>query len=850
MPAPALSETGRSGYAHNNTYSFQSELNIISMKRELLLALLMLPAAGMLAAERTPADVAGIARRHFAVQAHGKAAQSHPVMVAKASSVIKDSAALTADYEPFYVYSSGDDNFVIISGDDRLPEVLAYSDDAAFPTENIPANLGWILSGYSQIAAAESAAGQAAQGARELHRTSVYQAGEYKPSVEPLLEDVAWDQGAPYNDLCPDHTVTGCVATAMAQIMKYYQYPKIGNGRVSYFSKSLGLSCTHDFEAKAIDWGNMLPRYENAGYTMVQGNAVAELMKACGMAVKMDYGYDTSSASALMVTEALTKYFKYDKGISFRMRNAYPNADWINMLKTELSESRPVLYNGASKSMGHEFVLDGYDSEGLFHVNWGWSGLANGYFNINVLDPLETGIGGGETGAGGYIYSQGAVIGIRPDTKQGKTVSNWYMTALLLLSELDSKGALIGDNISLGVVAGANYGPTFFGDLGIELVRDTDGGSVGIMTSRQVGSVEPGMGGNMQFDFTLPADIGNGIYRLYFVAREAHSSVWERVRPIVGYTPFYAIRVTDGKVEFADPREMPVLAGDMTVNGGITINKQGSFTVNVKNNGNKYYYGRVGVAVAKSQASNAPASFYTDEVRLDPGEETTVDITAPIVNSENTPIEKGEAYICGVFSFGEAIFQLTDFSKVTVEEAKAPKIELIGELAPEPLRFPQNEEFRLPLTVKCEGDYDQYIVAAIFPNHAQQTSITVGLKVDLKDGEEQSLVLHDYIRPMLPMGSHFVGVYYYDITTGVYSGEIGFADFEVTEPTGVENLETGSGHKAYPSVVDDIFHIENPGAIDTVEIFDIGGRRVGCYKAGGSSSIDPVSYTHLTLPTT
>ena len=222
--------------------------------------------------------------------------------------------------------------------------------------------------------------------------------------VDPLLW-TQWDQGEPYNNLCPEYeqgqrSVTGCVATAMAQVMAYWRYPG------------------------TYDWNQMLPNYNtlvgsNATYT--QCYAVAQLMLDCGMAVDMDYG-ESSGANSHLVHAALASQFGYNPGARFVYRRFMNYAEWAETMRNELRAGRPIIYRGATSSSGHCFVIDGFNEDGFFHVNWGWGGTSDGWYRFTQFTPPGMGIGGSSS-SDGYNYNQGMIVGLAPATQLSTPVS-------------------------------------------------------------------------------------------------------------------------------------------------------------------------------------------------------------------------------------------------------------------------------------------------------------------------------------------------------------------------------------------------------------------------------------------
>lgn len=305
----------------------------------------------------------------------------------------------------YIMESQSDSTIYFISADDVAVPLLGYCDSKGFNADSMPDNLRWWLSQYS----AEITS--AADNDRPITRSNI----DFGLSdIAPLLT-TNWNQGDPYNMLCPTvdgkRTYTGCVATAMAMVMNHHRHPERGTGSISYDWGGTELSM--NFSQFTPDWDNMLPSYDNGEATDAQKEAVAGLMQACGHSVYMDYGLSASGAASFYVALALPEYFGYARDLRILTRNHFPLGEWCRMLHDDLTAGRPIYYSGSNQSSGHAFVIDGYRRSGnLFHVNWGWGGMSNGYFVISSLDPASQGIGGS---AAGYNISQQAILGVRPD---------------------------------------------------------------------------------------------------------------------------------------------------------------------------------------------------------------------------------------------------------------------------------------------------------------------------------------------------------------------------------------------------------------------------------------------------
>ena len=329
----------------------------------------------------------------------------------------EDMCTRTNDSPAYYVFNKvGGNGFVIVSGDDIIKPILAYSYVNSFHVENMPDNLrAWMAYYREQINWAREeniVSDEETIWAWERLRDEIDSA---KNSEEVLIETALWDQTAPYNLLCPTingtQAPTGCVATALAIVMKYNRWPDQGSGMTfQYTTKQYKqtLSATYNI---VYDWDNMLNKYEKGNYSTEQAEAVSQLMYHCGVFSEMDYTPRSSGALTLTAMGGMVRYMKYDKSMTLQSREWYTEAEWNSLLKKELDAGRLIIYGGSNnKEEGHQFVLDGY-KQNDYHVNWGWGGMANGYYLLSTLEPDQQGIGG-NTG-GGFSIGQNAIVGIK-----------------------------------------------------------------------------------------------------------------------------------------------------------------------------------------------------------------------------------------------------------------------------------------------------------------------------------------------------------------------------------------------------------------------------------------------------
>lgn len=338
----------------------------------------------------------------------------------------------------YYVFNAeGGNGYVIVSGDDRTPEILGYVDNGSFDEENIPENMkSWLQLYVDQIkflADNNITVDKRVLKARAKARST-------RHSV-PVLVKTRWNQGRPYNITCPNYYLeedqneetalplksgpaTGCTATAMAQVMNFYQYPAktkaaIPGYSITYTSQKNGSKQTVQQKAiprnTVIDWENMRDTYnwEDGHVANAQDSAVANLMHMCGQAVQMHYG---PSSGANFSAEAYINYFGFDDSAYVGERSEYSIDEWFDAIYNELAQGYPVLFSGFSSGGGHAFVVDGFDGEQLFHLNWGWGGGSDGWFLIGILNPGDNSGIGASSSSDGYSMGQRAMFNLRlPD---------------------------------------------------------------------------------------------------------------------------------------------------------------------------------------------------------------------------------------------------------------------------------------------------------------------------------------------------------------------------------------------------------------------------------------------------
>ncbi len=316
-----------------------------------------------------------------------------------------------------YVFNIGNnDGVILVSGDDIATPILGYSTYGTYDNEELPYNFKKWIEGYkSQIIYAidnDIEANSYVNGLwTSLLSGEVDNQSDNGKTVSPLCT-TTWNQSPYYNDQCPGGSVTGCVATAMAQVMKFWNHPAQGTGMHSYNHDTYG-TLSANFGGTTYQWAQM-PNSING-----PNDAIATLMYHCGVSVDMGYSPDVSGAwvveddSPVCSESAFKNYFGYSSSLHGEKRENFTASQWTNMLRADLDAGRPLVYAGFGSGGGHAFVCDGYNDNDFFHFNWGWGGVYDGFFHIDALDPSGTGTGGG---SGGYNSGHQAIFGMVPET--------------------------------------------------------------------------------------------------------------------------------------------------------------------------------------------------------------------------------------------------------------------------------------------------------------------------------------------------------------------------------------------------------------------------------------------------
>lgn len=511
---------------------------------------------------------------------------------------------------PYYAFNL-EQGYVIVSGDDEMTELVGYAENGFFDAENVPPQMQLWLDGYAEYVAAVQSGKAKARKILLSDSPSVV--------VEPLVT-TKWNQDAPFNNFAPEYTddnnntqrcATGCAATAMAQIMKFHNWPEQGVGHYSYEHQSFG-TISSNFSEHVYDWTNMIDRYNNGEYSNVQADAVALLMKDCGVSLNMNYG-PVSGASIYSYTPAFKNYFRYSSRTV--NRSGCETAEFTRIITDELQEGRPIIYCGTGEDGGHAFVVDGYDTNYFLHVNWGWGGYSDGYFDMNYMDPAGLGIGGG---SGAFKWNQGIVLA-RP-LKDGVEPYEFIQQLCFVLFN-DVQGGIFceqempankGDDVTILLRNTANLsGESFFGSLNVG-VFDNSGALVTMGNEERIennnGELLEFQSGSL-YSVDLPmtlntAGIADGNYIVRAMSK-ANGDVWRKFAS----TDCLNITVADGKVYLSAPTPNISLTGIGSYNGNVYKGNPFSVNITIHNGSSIPADGSILFKVTDSETGDALSGF-------------------------------------------------------------------------------------------------------------------------------------------------------------------------------------------------------------------------------------------------
>lgn len=601
-----------------------------------------------------------------------------------------DKGEMNLSQESYYVFPNANSKgFTIVSGDDRLPEIVGYSSQGSYDENNLPEGFVSFMKAYQNLYNKVNLGdAEALKNLAEIKawRNKKNASAASTSAVAPLLGNIEWDQTSPYNNMCPKYdsvhvAATGCVATAMAQVMAYYKYPKQLKADIpGYVNRWNGIPMeipTITREEGVYDWDNMLPKYnKEANATQQQKDAVAKLMYHCGAAVRMSYGPESGAAVS---SSKLAKYFGYDADLMMDLsRSSFTLDKWMQIIDTELAAGRPVLYGGQSSENGHQFICDGKDENGLYHINWGWSGNQNAYFDLSILNPEKGGTGSGSAADGFNRYCT-MTIGIAPDNgvvdaplAQIPSISVLYEADYVVITKGTRKSKSDKFEFTQQVTFVNQVKQAFKGFLGLGILQKD--GSYKLVSDKKYvsfdGKREDGMMSSLDPKLTVNEAFEVGktpVYAIY----STDGKTWEKADYMNGNAPL-VVKATDYELSLASALNAQLKLESEQLKTGA----KSTFQVTLSNDCDFEYQGIVNVF--SDMIAEKPSALVTDIFVSVPAHGT---ITRSF---ELLPKKAGDLYLwlddamAGVNVGGtKAGMNLIDAQKFTVEQGEVPTIYLV-----------------------------------------------------------------------------------------------------------------------------------------------------------------------------
>ena len=524
---------------------------------------------------------------------------------------------VAADNQPLYVFNAAaSKGFVIVAGDDRAASILGYVDQGSYDERHLPDNFrDWLVRVADEINSLPQSPKQ--QGAQSPMMVAQHSA------IQPLIK-TKWDQGLTtetgyiYNTLTPtidgEHCYTGCVATAGAQLMYYYQYPQKATKVVPQYESNATLGVLAALPAIKFNWAAMKTVYTAADVGTNSEKAVSQLMKYCGYAAEMNYGLGGSSAWIKTLSQGLVDYFDYAPYTwQYVHRSSYTISEWDELIYKELKAKRPVIFSGSGDQGGHAYLCDGY-KEGFYHFNWGWGGQYNGYFKLNATNPYNGETDENDNVKTGYALSVDAIIGLQPNTG---------------ISEIDCVVATANNPSVSGTVIQARLqnDNAFAASLALGMGELNQDGSITPLDTQYEYFKDWELPPDNYWDVYLQFDVSTynlpkGNHTLVFISKEKNADEWVRARPDNLY---YDVSVTTSGIKIV---QHPVVNSQvnlqmtkMTFTGNKFANSLQPVDVTVKSTGNEY--GLPLYLFASTSSSNKGSFRYSVNAAIEEGQSDT-----------------------------------------------------------------------------------------------------------------------------------------------------------------------------------------------------------------------------------
>ena len=750
--------------------------------------------------------------------ASGRSAEAHELI----------STIRSEGHPAVYIFSTdATGGYLILPASDAVgTTVLGYSEQGKLVPDAMPDNMAWWLDVYArQIAAAEAGSDS---GDVDVP-PGAYPIG--KPEIAPLVK-TTWNQTAPYNEMCPEangeHCPTGCVASAMAQVMKVWNYPATGSGSNTYYpSATIGEDISLDFSTVTFEWDAMKNSYASSE-TGAAVDAVAELMYSCGVAVNMNYAPNQSASNYTLALNALYKYFNYDKGMRELARNYFELEQWNELIYNELSQGRPVLYGGSNENGGHAFVCDGYRPDGYFHFNWGWGGNGDGYFIVTDLYPQYAGVG---ASLGGYNLNQTIIVGIQPPVSGSE-----FLPVMEFMSDFTiqdpSYARKQGVAVEMYDMRGIYNMSLSNIDMimGLKLTDET--GTVTYIPGSETLNMVKGEGIR-----SYPLDAGNfpseGTYTVSPVVKVEGSQTWHDAYVKMANVREYTLTATTDSLLFAPVDEATVSQHGLAIETSLDPGKYCVISATLTNSGDEEYYRNISPVLVKGNVQVAEA----EALAIDLGPESSseyewityfssgvapgaytlylVDNSGKRIGSgiavtvKEAPAEAGKAVVTGVTIGGKNAF---------ANSVQAPTLTDLS-------------HFVTTMTVEgTQGYFGEIVNGAVWYDATRGVIGLGGRFVGLDPGQKADITVEHDLSSLEP--DHV----YYLYVKGQVSGALGDPVYFKADPAaGIVQVDAPEKITAYSDGT--TLHVGAPDPVMSVEIYTFGGVRV----AEGSNAYMDIS---------
>lgn len=793
------------------------------MKKTLLLLTILICCANQIFARQLSPNEA-------LQRANSTTAQQSKDSFISTASLVSKPVFTAADNEMtfFYVFAGENDKgYMIVSADDTAAPILGYADNGTFDADNMPANMKAFLEDY------KTEMTWAAKNGISTYATTTRAT---RSAIAPLLK-TTWDQGHPYNLLCPSDNggkcYTGCVATAIAQIMNYHKWPTKGIGSNTYTPEGFSKSVTADFGATTYDWDNMLNTY-TGNETDTQKNAVATLMYHCGVASFMDYSSSGSGTIAAYAMMALINNFNYDKSLVYHPRVCFKMDEWEELIYNNLANIGPVYYDGVNDEGGHAFVCDGY-KDGYFHINWGWSGMSDGYFRLSALDPEVQGAGGSSSG---YNIEQGALLNIQPD-KGGTSIpvivadGNFKATPRTTQKSGSNKLTFTTD----GINKFANYSSFDLTNitLGVKLVSASNEVSyVGASTSTSISTLHiiP------SFSILSTAFKTTGT----FTATPAfqYEGKWYDIQTAINSINYLTIDVTDTRITITTPALTSGLTViDVVFNSPFYINNNFSMDVSLKCSSEEYL-GGIKVALYRTGSNTLSTATDAIPVNLTKDETQTINVISEISGTTITAGDYDLAIIDGYNNIISEKYPITLNAAPTSTSISLSKLKMTDGNT----TAVNQSDFSITAAIDCKtGYFNDDIYLAIFPATGGSNVDLYNTPAFIEGGKSSDVEFKCDMTYTGTAGKSYMALIYVvknnQLTSITANNQI--LAFTLGKESGIEAVTVDATEvKMYPNPADGIVNFDAQSDIKAIEIFSLSGAKALSMTdiAGNTTSVD------------